>query len=219
MFAQWWPRLTAPPAALVHWRFFKPTVFLACLVPAAILAYGLLGIFVWERPDALGPDPANHVLHETGGDALTLLFITLSVTPVRRLLKLNHLQSVRRMLGVWTFTYALLHLTAYFVFNQNCYSFETCEGRAIWADLVKRKFIFIGMFTFTILLALAITSTKGWLHRLIYLAVVTALIHFAWGQKKDISEPILWATGLVPLFGLRLYWAWRKRIPVDLLTH
>ena len=70
------------------------------------------------------------------------------------------------MLGVWSFTYALVHLSMYLVFDQSCYSSATCEFHAIWEDILKRQFIFIGMFAFSILLALAITSTNGWVRRL-----------------------------------------------------
>ena len=216
-----WTQVVAALAAVTGWRIFKPAVFLACLAPAAILAYGLCRIFLWDQADALGPDPATFVLHETGRDALSLLLITLSITPLRRLLKLNRLQAVRRMLGVWAFAYGLLHLLAYLVFNQNCFSWEACEFDAIWTDLTKRPFIFVGMLTFSLLLPLAVTSTNGWvrrlkkrwqtLHRLAYVAAVTGIIHFAWGQKADVSEPIRWAGYLAVLFAIRLYFAYRKR--------
>jgi sulfoxide reductase heme-binding subunit YedZ len=202
-------------------RAFKPAVFVACAVPAAILTYRLCQFFLWDQTDALGPDPANTVIHETGRDALGLLLITLSVTPLRRLFKLNWLQSVRRMLGVWSFTYAVLHLSSYLVFNQLCYSWATCDIKGIVADVLKRKFIFIGMLAWTILLALAITSTSGWvrrlkkrwqtLHRLVYVAAIAGVVHFAWGQKADIREPLKWGAVLAVLLGFRVYWLYRRR--------
>jgi sulfoxide reductase heme-binding subunit YedZ len=216
-----WDRLSAGLGVVVGLRLFKPAVFVACAAPAAILAYRLCQLFLWEQPDALGPDPANAVIHETGRDALGLVLITLSVTPVRRLFKVNRLQSVRRMLGVWSFTYAVLHLSAYLVFNQLCYSWATCDIKGIIADVVKRKFIFMGMFAWTILLALAITSTGGWvrrlkrnwqtLHRLVYVAAIAGVVHFAWGQKADIREPLKWGAGLAVLLGFRVYLAVQKR--------
>jgi sulfoxide reductase heme-binding subunit YedZ len=216
-----WDRLSAGLGVVVGLRLFKPAVFVACAVPAAILAYRLCQLFLWEQPDALGPDPANAVIHETGRDALGLVLITLSVTPVRRLFKVNRLQSVRRMLGVWSFTYAVLHLSAYLVFNQLCYSWATCDIKGIVADVVKRKFIFMGMFAWTILLALAITSTGGWvrrlkrnwqtLHRLVYVAAIAGVVHFAWGQKADIREPLKWGAGLAVLLGFRVYLTVQKR--------
>jgi sulfoxide reductase heme-binding subunit YedZ len=202
-------------------RAFKPAVFVGCAVPAAILTYRLCQFFLWDQTDALGPDPANTVIHETGRDALGLLLITLSVTPLRRLFKLNWLQSVRRMLGVWSFTYAVLHLSSYLVFNQLCYSWATCDIKGIVADVLKRKFIFIGMLAWTILLALAITSTSGWvrrlkkrwqtLHRLVYVAAIAGVVHFAWGQKADIREPLKWGAVLAVLLGFRVYWLYRRR--------
>ena len=202
-------------------RLFKPAVWIACAVPAVILAYRLCQLFLWDQPDVLGADPANAVIHELGRDALGLVLITLSVTPLRRIFHLNRLQSVRRMLGVWAFTYAVLHLSSYLVFNQLCYSWATCDIKGIVADVLKRKFIFMGMLAWTILLALAITSTKGWqrrlkkkwttLHRLVYVAAVAGVIHFAWGQKADIREPLKWGAVLAALLAIRAYWAYRRR--------
>ncbi len=202
-------------------RLLKPVVFILCAWPAAVLAYRLCELFIWEQGDALGPDPASRVIHATGREALALVLVTLTVTPLRRIFKLNALQSVRRMLGVWAFAYACLHLSSYLVFNQLCYSWATCDLRGIYTDVVKRKFIFIGMLTFVMLLALAITSTGGWvrrlkkkwqtLHRLVYVAAGTGLIHFAWGQKSDISEPLRWGGYLAVLLAIRVWYAVRKR--------
>lgn len=216
-----WDRLAAGLGVIVGWRFLKPAVFVVCAVPAAKLAYRLCQLFLWDQPDALGPDPAVTVIHETGRDALGLVLITLSVTPLRRIFKLNRLQASRRMLGVWAFTYAVLHLSSYLVFNQLCYSWATCDLKGIVADVVKRKFIFMGMFAWTILLALAITSTGGWvrrlkknwqtLHRLVYVAAVAGVVHFAWGQKADIREPLKWGAFLAVLLAFRVYLSVQKR--------
>jgi sulfoxide reductase heme-binding subunit YedZ len=143
------------------------------------------------------------------------------VTPVRRIFKINRVQIVRRMMGVWAFAYALVHVSVYLVFDRNCYSFGACQYADVWADIIKRKFIFAGMTAFTIMLALAITSTSGWvrrlkkrwvtLHRLVYVAGIAAVVHFIWIQKSDISEPLKWACWLTALLGVRLYFSWRKR--------
>ena len=106
------------------------------------------------------------MLHETGRDALAILLFTLTVTPIRRLFRLNRIQRVRRMLGVWSFAYALAHLAIYLTFDQLCYSIDTCEFPTIWEDLTERPFIFVGMLAFSILLLLAVTSTTGWMRRL-----------------------------------------------------
>ncbi len=138
-------RLAAIVAAIVGWRYFKPAVFVACLVPGLVLGFEAWEFFVAGDVMALGVDPSVTLLHETGELALALLLITLSITPVRRLLGVNRLQSVRRMLGVWSFAYAAIHVSIYLVFDQLCYSLATCEFNAIWEDVLKRRFIFVGM--------------------------------------------------------------------------
>jgi len=207
--------------AALSQRIFKIVVFLACASPGVLLAYKLYQLFLGGQSEILGPDPAGRVIHDTGRDALFFLFVTLSITPVRRLFKFNRLISVRRMLGVWSFTYAVFHLCAYLVFNQLCYSWATCDISGIVTDVLKRKFIFMGMLAWTILLALAITSTNGWmrrlkkkwttLHRLVYVAAIAAVIHFAWGQKADISEPLKWGAVLTALLSFRVYLTIQKR--------
>lgn len=189
-------------------RAFYPVVFLLCLWPAMVLGRGLYA-------GDLGVNPVETLLHETGRTALMILLATLSVTPIRRLTGWNRVQRVRRMLGVWSFTYALAHFLVYAVFNQ------LGDMRAIWEDVTERKFIFAGMLAFAILLALAATSTNGmirrlgrkWarLHRLVYVAAIAATVHFAWGQKADISEPLQWAAALALLLGLRVWFAARKQ--------
>ncbi|HSG01473.1 MAG TPA: protein-methionine-sulfoxide reductase heme-binding subunit MsrQ [Vicinamibacterales bacterium] len=199
-------------AAVARW--FKPAVFLAAAVPGLWLARR-----AWTG--GLGVDPVTTLMHTSGRDALLLLLATLAVTPIRRLTGWNRIQSVRRMLGLWTFFYALAHLSMYLVFNQLCYSLATCEFASIWDDVVKRKFIFAGMAAFAVLLALALTSTTGWirrlgrnwvrLHRLIYLAGGAAIIHFVWKEKSDYSEPAKWGAALAVLLALRVLIAVRRR--------
>jgi methionine sulfoxide reductase heme-binding subunit len=221
MAARLWQRLTALLGAIAGWRFFKPAVFLACLIPGVLIGTRLYQVLAGTNPDALGVDPKATLLHETGETALALLLITLSVTPFRRIFKINRIQIVRRMLGVWSFTYALLHLSIYLVFDQLCYSWATCDFATIWEDIVKRKFIFAGQFAFLILFLLAMTSTSGWvrrlkknwqrLHRLVYVAAIAGIVHFIWIQKSDISRPLRWAAVLAVLLALRVYFAIQKR--------
>jgi len=189
-------------------RWFYWIVFLGCLSPG-------LGLVRDTFQGQLGVNPVETLLHETGRTALAILFAALAVTPIRRLTGWNRIQRVRRMLGVWSFVYALSHLLIYVVFN------HLGDVGAILDDVVERPFIFMGMLTFVILLALAVTSTNGmirrlgrrwqYLHRLVYVAAMTATIHFAWGQKADIREPLVWATGLAVLLGVRLFWAVQRR--------
>jgi len=216
-----WRRITAVLAAVINWRFFKPLVFVACAAKLAWLAWAFHLAWTGKDPSALGVNPKSELLHQTGLTALTLLLITLSITPFRRIFGINGIQRVRRMVGVWTFVYALAHLTIYLTLDQLCYSVETCQWRAIWQDVLQRPFIFMGQLAFVCLLLLAITSTAGWvrrlkknwvrLHRLVYVAGGAAVIHFIWIQKSDISEPLRWAAWLAGLLLFRVGWALVKR--------
>lgn len=195
-------------------RLFKPAVFLAAAVPGLLLARRF-------ATGNLGVDPVTTLLHTSGRDTLLLLLSALSVTPIRRLTGWNRVQTVRRMLGLWAFAYALAHLSMYLVFNHLCYSVSTCELGDIWDDVVKRKFIFAGMLAFAILALLAFTSTQGWirrlgrnwtrLHRLVYVAGGSAIVHFIWKEKSDYSEPLRWGAVLAVLLAVRLYYAVRRR--------
>lgn len=217
----WWRRLEQLLAAIANWRYFKPAVFVACAAPLAVLAFKFAQYLYWGHEDALGIDPVKTLEHETGEDALGLLLITLAVTPIRRVFALNRVQIVRRMLGVWAFAYAVVHLIVYLAFDRSCTSFASCQFGEIWTDVLKRKFVFAGLTAFTIMLALAITSTSAWvrrlkknwirLHRLVYVAAMAGVVHFIWIQKSDISEPLNWAFWLAGLLGIRVYFAWRKR--------
>jgi len=200
---------------------FKPAVFIACLVPGALLAADMWRFFVTEDFEALGVDPNLTVLHTTGETAVMILVASLSVTPLRRILKVNKLHNVRRMLGLWAFAYALMHLSAWLIFDQLCYSVETCQIGAIGDDLVRRPFSTMGMLAFSILLLLALTSTVGWqrrlrknwtrLHRFVYLAAGAAIIHYLWIQKSDYSEPLRWGAAVALLLGIRVWFALRNR--------
>ena len=207
-------RLLDPIHAFLKTRWFYPAVFAGCAAPALSLA--------WRTYTGdLGVNPVETLLHETGKDALAVLLITLAITPIRRLTGWNRIQIVRRMMGLWAFVYALSHFTIYVVFDQVCFSFETCQLQTIVDDVFKRKFIFVGMLALSILFVLAVTSTNGmirrlgrsWqrLHRLVYVAAIAGVVHFVWGQKSDISEPLMWAGWLVLMLGLRVFFTLRKR--------
>ena len=169
----------------------------------------------------LGVDPLKTLLHESGEDSLGILLASLAVTPIRRIFKVNGIQKVRRLLGVTAFFYALLHVSLYLGLDQLCYSVETCEFRSIINDILKRKFIMVGMVSFTIMTILAITSTNSmirrlkrkWqtLHRLVYVAGIAAVIHFIWVQKSDYAEPLMWAGWLAAFLLIRVYFAVQKR--------
>jgi len=201
-------RLSDAVQRLLQSRLFYPAVFVGCLWPGVVLVRRTF-------QGDLGVNPVETLLHETGRTALALLLIALTVTPIRRLTGWNRVQRVRRLIGVWSFVYALSHFLIYVVFN------HVGDVAAIWSDVTERPFIFVGMLALTILTLLAATSTNGmirrlgrrWqrLHRLVYVAAVAGVVHFLWGQKADIREPLWWAAYLVVLLGLRVVFAVRKR--------
>ena len=187
----------------------KATLFVLCLGPLASLVYGLIS-------DSLGANPIEALTRGLGDWTLRLLLITLAVTPLRRLSGLNWLLRLRRMLGLFTFFYAALHLTSYVWLDQ------FFDWAAIWKDIVKRPFITVGFTAFLLLIPLAATSNNAmikrlggrlWqaLHRTVYAIAVFAVLHYWWMVKKDITQPAIYAAVLALLLGLRLYWALQRR--------
>jgi sulfoxide reductase heme-binding subunit YedZ len=187
----------------------KPLVFLACLLP--------LGHLAWRGfTDRLGADPIRQMQIETGLWALRFLAATLTITPLRRLTGWNKLAKYRRMLGLFTFFYATLHL-AWWVGVDWFFDFP-----AMWEEIVKHKYIFIGMATFLTMAPLAITSTKGWvrrlggarwarLHRLVYLCAIGGTVHYLWAVKKDTFYPLVYFTVFALLLGYRAFVWWGGR--------
>lgn len=181
-------------------RLAKTLLFAACLLPAAWLAYAVAS-------GGLGADPVEALAKQSGRWALRLLALTLAVTPLRRLTGWRGLLRVRRMLGLFCFFYALLHLATYLVLDLQL------EWDELLADIVERPFISAGLTTFLLLLPLALTSTRGWqrrlgrrwqqLHRLVYAAALGALLHFFWAVKADLREPLLYAGVFALLLGYR----------------
>ncbi len=191
-------------------RYAKPIVFLVSLVPLALLVHA--AVF---DVDALGANPIEAINRELGDWALRFLLITLAVTPLRQLTGRHELVRLRRMLGLFAFFYATLHVASYTGLDQQ---FNWDE---IVKDIIKRPFITVGFMSFVLLLPLAATSTNAmvrrlggrrWrnLHRLVYLIGAGAVLHFFWMVKSDIREPLLYATLLALLLGYRL-WAVRRR--------
>jgi methionine sulfoxide reductase heme-binding subunit len=189
-----------------QYRFlYKPLVFIACVLPAGLMAAGVAGV----GPMDLGADPIRRLIHACGLTALNLLLITLLVTPVRQLSGWNNLIRLRRMLGLFAFFYALLHFTCYAWLDQGL------DWRAIGDDIVKRPYITIGMLALLMLIPLAITSTnammrrlgKNWLtlHRLSYVITALGVWHFYWQVKKDIREPLLYVGMFAVLMGWRIF--------------
>ena len=186
----------------------KGAAFVAALGPAAWLVYAFF-------TDNLTANPIDYITDTTGVTALTFLVITLSVTPLRRLTGWNDLIRLRRMLGLFAFFYACLHLSTWAVLD---WFFDFAS---MAADVVERPWVTMGMTTFVLLLPLAITSNaamirrlgRRWqkLHRLTYVAAITAVIHFWWVVKADFREPRLWALAFTVLFAFRAWWSWQAR--------
>lgn len=177
-----------PSTALV-----RPFLWVLGVAPLGWLLYaGFTG--------RLTADPVKYSTHFTGKTILVILFVTLAITPVRRLTGWNRIVQYRRLIGLFAFFYAVLHLLIYFAFDRGFVLAELGE------DIVKRPYITVGFTAWLILLALAITSPtamvrrlgRRWktLHRLIYLAAPLGLLHFAWAQKKDLRPVVPYAVAL-----------------------
>lgn len=190
-------------------RWFKPVVFLACLVPLARLGWkAYMGL--------LGANPIEVITHSTGDWLLRFLLITLAVTPVRKLTGQLWLIRYRRMLGLFAFFYGVLHFLTYIWLDK---FFDLHE---MLADIAKRRFITVGLAGFVLLIPLALTSTTGWirrlggkrwqnLHRLIYFSAIAGVIHYYWLVKADVRKPLEYAFMLSLLLGYRLWvWGWPK---------
>ncbi|MFV8825583.1 sulfite oxidase heme-binding subunit YedZ [Thauera sp. WH-2] len=194
--------LKAPSAGLIVAA--KTLIFILCLLPAIHLALG------WQA-NTLGANPIETLTHATGEWALRLLLITLVVTPLRRLSGLHWLLRLRRMLGLFAFAYALAHFAIYLWLDQ------FFDVNAIALDILDRPFITVGFAAFVLMIPLAATSNsfairrlggRRWqsLHRSTYAVAIFAVVHFWWLVKADISEPLLYASILAVLLGLRAWW-------------
>ena len=188
----------------------KTLVWIACLLPVARLVWGAV-------TDNLGPDPTATITFATGLGTLRLLAITLAITPLRRLVpRLGWLIHFRRLLGLFTFFYASLHLLTWIGL------YTGFNPQAMAADIVKRRYITMGMAAWLMLLPLAATSTtwsirklggKRWnqLHKLIYVAAVCGIIHYWWQQKPGVLIPLTMTVIVAALLLARPLLAWAKR--------
>jgi sulfoxide reductase heme-binding subunit YedZ len=183
----------------------KPLLFVLCLLPAAWLFYG-----AWS--DTLGANPAEALIRATGDWTLRLLCITLAITPLRQAFNATSLARFRRMLGLFTFFYGVLHFLSYSWLDQGF------DVDAIVRDIAKRPFILVGTATLLLMLPLAATSfnraikalgAARWqrLHRAVYAAALLALLHFFWmrAAKHNFAEWSVYAVVIGALLGWRLW--------------
>ncbi|CAN0604418.1 unnamed protein product, partial [Ectocarpus sp. 12 AP-2014] len=178
---------------------FRALVALAALLPLALLVSRLIG-------GDLGPDPGQEVTESLGLAAFQLLLVTLCMTPMRKWTGWPGWMRVRRMLGLFSFFYVILHVLAFLQF--------ILGWQDVWATFTKRPYIVAGLVAFLLMVPLAVTSTQGmvrrlgkrWkaLHKSIYAVALVAWVHFLWQARSDIGEMVVYGAVVVLLLGLRL---------------
>ena len=199
-----------------HLIFVKVAIWIFALIPLARLVW--LGVH-----DDLSANPVEFVERSTGTWALVFLLLTLSMTPIRLVTGQVWQIQLRRLLGLWMFFYACLHITTYVWLD---YSFLWAD---ILKDIIKHPYVIVGFSAFMLTIPLAATSNgfmikrmrKNWkrLHQLIYLIAVLAILHFWWLVKKDVTEPFYYAAVLILLLGIRLYYKYLANKPARNSIH
>ncbi|MEQ1908849.1 MAG: protein-methionine-sulfoxide reductase heme-binding subunit MsrQ [Vicinamibacterales bacterium] len=195
--------MNTPPIGIL-----RRALLAAALVPAALLVYDAYA-------GNLTANPVEYLENETGDWAIIFLIASLAITPIRRLTGWNEVIRLRKMFGLVAYFYAAVHVVIWFTLV------SYFDVPTMVEDVLMRPFITVGMATFLILTALAVTSTTGairrlgrrWqqLHRAVYVAAIGAVVHFWWLVKADITRPRQWAVVLTLLLGFRLWWMWRAR--------
>jgi len=182
-------------------KYFKPSVFILSTIPFLIITYKIFF-------NKLGPEPVKEITHFTGEWTLIFLCLTLAITPLKKLTNLNFWPKIRRMLGLFVFFYASLHLLTYVGID---YRFNL---QPIFDDVVKKKYIFVGFAAWVLLIPLTITSSqkmvfllkKNWkkLHRLIYVIAILGSLHFIWLSKTIYFKPLIYFVLITVLLVLRI---------------
>ena len=180
---------------------FKQGVFTLCLIPFFIITYK---IFL----NKLGPEPVKEITHFTGEWTLIFICLTLSMSPLKKFTKLSLWINFRRMLGLFVFFYATLHLLTYVGLD---YRFD---WQPIFDDVVKKKYVFIGFAAWLLLIPLSITSSRkmvmllknNWkkLHRLIYVIAIFGSLHYIWLSKTIFFKPLIYSLIILVLLALRI---------------
>ena len=185
----------------INQRYSKVIIFILSLTPIFFILYQIV-------TKQLGPEPIKDITHHTGKWTLYFIVITLAMTPLKKITKLNIWINYRRMFGLFIFFYASVHLMTYVGLD---YRFDLAS---IGDDIIKKKYIFIGFSAWLLLIPLAATSNKqmikilkhNWkkLHRLIYLISLFGVIHYLWLVKRDLTEPLIFLTIILILLAFRL---------------
>ncbi len=196
--------------------YIKVVIWILALLPLARLFW--LGF-----NDNLTANPIEFVERSTGTWALVFLLITLSVTPIRLLTGMLWQVPLRRMLGLWMFFYACLHITTYVWLD---YSFLWSE---IILDIIEHPYVIVGFSAFVLTIPLAVTSNNAmvrrlksnWkkLHRLVYVIAILGVLHFWWLVKKDVTEPFYFAFVLAVLLGVRVYFKYKTKKAANQKRH
>ena len=206
-------------------KWTKAAVFLLSLVPLGVLLWLCWEAYSTGNPtDYVGANPIEYITHYTGDWTIRFLCITLCITPLRMLTNRPQITRFRRMLGLFAFFYGCVHLSVWLFLDPRENTIP-----AIWEDIVKRRYITVGMLAFLAMLPLAITSTAGWvrrlgfkrwtqLHRLVYVAAVAGVIHYWWLVKSDIRLPLMYAAIVTVLLAYRVIAWMRKRKPAAART-
>ena len=184
----------------INQKYLKLTIFTLSLVPIFFIIYKII-------TNQLGPEPIKDITHHTGKWTLYFIVITLAMTPLKNITKLNIWANYRRMFGLFIFFYASVHLMTYVGLD---YRFDLAS---IGADIIKKKYIFIGFSAWLLLVPLAVTSNRRmikilkdkWkkLHRLIYLISLFGAIHYLWLVKRDLTEPLIFLAVILILLAFR----------------
>ncbi len=179
----------------------------------AVLCLPLVGLAVASATGGLGANPVERMTHVTGEWALRCLILGLAVTPLRRHFGWSFLAPYRRSFGLLAYTYAVAHFSVYLAFDLSF------DFGFLVEDVRERPYITVGFVAFCALTPLAITSTRTWqrrlgrrwvaLHRLVYVAIGLALVHYAWLVKADLAAPLVHALVAIALLAAR--WLPRSR--------
>ena len=170
-------------------KYFKPSIFILSLIPFLIIVYKI-------NFNQLGPEPVKEITHHTGEWTLIFICLTLSMSPLKRFTSLAVWVKFRRMLGLFVFFYATIHLLTYIGLD---YRFD---WQPIVNDVLKKKFIFIGFSAWLLLIPLVATSSQkmiillkhNWkkLHKIFYIIAIFGALHYIWLSKTIFFKPLIY---------------------------